>query len=377
LSVNNSNYQSRPSGVYPLTTNNYKGGNSFGSFTDNSATMTIPNFGIALPISKKLTLGFAVYVPYGLSISFTNSPSNPISFSSYKSWYYREVFAFGAGYKITDNLFIGGAINIGTTQSGVQRYVWGTNFPKILGGLGQYAALKTNLADNHNFSWNLGLMYKPTDWLTLGATYRSMTHTNLSGTYQLQTPNGTQQGSTSTSVNAPDQLQIGVNIKPSEKVRFEVDYLWTDWSVVNAYDVFFTPALPLPSPANPQPYVRFPRHWNNTNTFKFGIEYKPIEMLALRGGFYYDPTPIPSSTFDAQWPDANKYMFTGGVGLNFKHWKIDTDVFYSTTAENRNISNSTNMNNSYSVPQYNINQYTDIDVKAHIWGYGLNVTYVF
>jgi|GEM_PF-6044095 len=358
-----------PFGVYPALSQSglSQGGTSFGSFTDNSATMTIPNFGIALPVSKKLTLGFGVYVPYGLSISFTNSPFNPISFSSYKSWYYREVFAFGAGYKITDNLFIGGAINIGTTQSGVQRYVWGTNFPKILGGLGQYAALKTNLADNHNFSWNLGVMYKPTDWLTLGATYRSMTHTNLSGTYQLQTSTGTlQEGSASTTVNAPDQLQIGVNIKPSEKVRFEVDYLWTDWSVVNAYDVFFTPPL-----LGQKPYASFPRHWNNTNTFKFGIEYKPIEMLALRGGFYYDPTPIPSSTFDAQWPDANKYMFTGGVGLNFKHWKIDTDVFYSTTAGNRNISNSYNMNQSYN------NQYTDIDVKAHIWGYGLNVTYVF
>ena len=376
LSVNNPNYQEtlnrtgfQPSGVYPLYPY-YKGGNSFGSFTDNSATMTIPNFGIALPVSKKLTLGFGVYVPYGLSISFTNSPFNPISFSSYKSWYYREVFAFGAGYKITDNLFIGGAINIGTTQSGVERYVWGSNFipnspptpPTITN---QYYALRTNLADDHNFSWNLGVMYKPTDWLTLGATYRSMTHTNLSGTYQLQTPNGTQQGSTSTSVNAPDQLQIGVNIKPSEKVRFEVDYLWTDWSVVNAYDVFFTPSVLGQSNAP------FQRHWNNTNTFKFGIEYKPIEMLALRGGFYYDPTPIPDSTFDAQWPDANKYMFTGGVGLNFKHWKIDTDVFYSTTAGNRNISNSENMNNSYS------GQNTDIDVKAHIWGYGLNVTYVF
>jgi len=373
LSVNNPNYPFVPSGVYPQSLFS-KDNSIYGPFTDNSATMTIPNFGIALPVSKKLTLGFGVYVPYGLSISFTNSPFNPISFSSYKSWYYREVFAFGAGYKITDNLFIGGAINIGTTQSGVERYLWGTSFQQNFpyANTNQYAALRTNLADDHNFSWNLGVMYKPTDWLTLGATYRSMTHTNLSGTYQLQTPTGTLQGSTSTSVNAPDQLQIGVNIKPSEKVRFEVDYLWTDWSVVKAYDVFFTPPLP-----GQPPYARFPRYWNNTNTFKFGIEYKPIEMLALRGGFYYDPTPIPSSTFDAQWPDANKYMFTGGVGLNFKHWKIDTDVFYSTTAGNRNISNSENMNQSYSVPQLGINQKTDIDVKAHIWGYGLNVTYVF
>ncbi len=366
----------KPLGVYPQANPYYPTyspypliphGTSFSSFTDNSATMTIPNFGIALPVSKKLTLGFGVYVPYGLSISFTNSPSNPLAYNSYKSWYYREVFALGAGYKITDNLFIGGAINIGTTQSGVQRYIWPTGTSLSPNPY----ALKTNLADDHNFSWNIGVMYKPIEWLTLGATYRSMTHTNLSGTYQVESANGlVQQGSAHTTVNAPDQFQFGVNIKPSEKVRFEIDYLWTDWSVVNNYDVFFTPAI-----LGQQNVAPFPRHWNNTNTIKFGIEYKPIEMLALRGGFYYDPTPIPSSTFDAQWPDANKYMFTGGFGLNFKHWKIDTDVFYATTAGNRTINNSSNLNSSYSYGS--ITQSVDISAKAHIWGYGLNVTYVF
>lgn len=362
----------KPLGVYPQisinngTPNVIPGGTNIGSFTDNSATMTIPNFGIALPISKKLTLGFSVYVPYGLNISWTNSPLNPIAYNSYKSWYYREVFAFGAGYKITDNLFIGGAINIGTTQAGVQSYIFGANLL-----LGAPAALKTNLADYHNFSWDIGLMYKPIEWLTLGATYRSMTHTKLSGTYQVQTAAGTlQQGSASTVINAPDQFQFGVNIKPSEKVRFEVDYLWTDWAVVNNYDVFFSPPI-----LGKQPVAPFPRHWRDTNVFKFGIQYKPIEMLALRGGFYYDPTPIPSDTFDAQWPDANKYMFTGGIGLNFKHWKIDTDVFYSTTSGNRTVKNSYNMNESYTIggePQS-----VDLSAKAHIWGYGLNVTYLF
>ncbi len=364
-----------PLGVYPTPTGNQQhplapGGTSFSSFTDSSATMTVPNFGIALPVSNKLTLGFGMYAPYGLSISFTNSPSNPLAFNSYKSWYYRGVFALGAGYKITDNLFIGGAINIGTTQGGVQRYIWPTGTPLGAAEHLPPMAAKTNLADNHNFSWNIGVMYKPIEWLTLGATYRSMTHTNLSGTYQIQTALGTlQQGSAHTTVNAPDQFQFGVNIKPSEKVRFEVDYLWTDWSVVNNYDVFFTPSI-----LGQLPVEQFPRHWRNTNTIKFGIEYKPIEMLALRGGFYYDPTPIPNDTFDAQWPDANKYMFTGGVGLNFKRWKIDTDVFYSTTSGNRTINNSTNLNHTYSAI---IPQSVDLSAKAHIWGYGLNVTYVF
>ncbi|MGC8706715.1 MAG: OmpP1/FadL family transporter [Desulfurella sp.] len=378
-----------PLGVYP-TPNPYSpigvspGGTSFGSFTDNSATMTIPNFGIALPVSKKLTLGFGVYVPFGLSISWTNSPLNPLSYNSYKSWYYREVFAFGAGYKITDNLFIGGAINIGTTQSGVERYAFGvplltakesqqTHLP-----LTSNAAVKTNLADYHNFSWNLGIMYKPVEWLTLGATYRSMTHTHLTGTAQVQYTNpltasiANQQLSASTDVDAPDQFQLGVNIKPSDKLRFEVDWLWTRWSVVGGYTVYFSQPL-----FGVKSSEYFPRDWKDTNTIKFGIEYKPIEMLALRGGFYYDPTPIPSSTFDAQWPDANKYMFTGGVGLNFKRWKIDTDVFYSTTAGNTNISNSKNLNATYGIPGVLPQQSTDVNAKAHIWGYGLNVTYVF
>lgn len=376
----------KPLGVYPTLNQNGSispGGTSFGSFTDNSATMTIPNFGIALPVNKKLTLGFGVYVPYGLSISFTNSPLNPLSYNSYKSWYYREVFAFGAGYKITDNLFAGATLNIGTTQSGVERYAFGvplktaqlsaqTSLP-----LTSNAAVKTNLADYHNLSWNLGIMYKPLEWLTLGATYRSMTHTHLTGTAQVQYTNPltasllNQQLSASTYVDAPDQFELGVNIKPSDKIRFEVDWLWTRWSVVGGYNVSFSQPL-----FGFKSSEFFPRDWKDTNTIKFGIEYKPIEMLALRGGFYYDPTPIPSSTFDAQWPDANKYMFTSGVGLNFKHWKIDTNVFYSTTAGNKNISNSKNLNASYSIPP-NILQSTDIDVKAHIWGYGLNVTYVF
>jgi len=149
-----------PLGVYPALSQSgaiSPGGTSFGSFTDNSATNTVPNFGIALPVNKKLTLGFGVYVPYGLSISYTNSPLNPISYAAYKAWYYREVFAFGAGYKIADNLFIGGTINIGTTQAGSQSYAFGVPFATAQESaktglpLTSNAAVKTNLADYHIF----------------------------------------------------------------------------------------------------------------------------------------------------------------------------------------------------------------------------------
>jgi len=219
-------------------------------------------------------------------------------------------------------------------------------------------------------------MYKPTDWLTLGATYRSMTHTHLTGTAQVQYTNPltasllNQQLSASTYIDMPDQFQLGVNIKPSDKLRFEVDWLWTRWSVDSGFTTNFSQPL-----FGLQSSVYSPRDWKDVNTIKFGIQYKPIEMLALRGGFYYDPTPIPSSTFDDSWIDANKYIFTGGVGLNFKHWKIDTDAFYATTAGNRNVINSKNLNATYALGA--IQQSTDINVKAHIWGYGLNVTYVF
>ncbi len=348
-------------------------------FTDSSRALFVPNLGAAIPLFEgRLVLAAGSFVPFGLKISWNNDIHNTIAFNSYKSWYYRKVFAVGAGYRVLDNLFIGGAFEFGSSFSGVQRLDYATYRTT-----GVVVAVKSDLHDYRNYSWNVGIMYKPFKWLTFGATYRSMTHTHFKGDLEVDSANPAvipdQKVDAKTSIDHPEQIQIGLNIKPWDRLTFEIDYLWTRWDRIEGYKVSFDKPLLKLGPNGPE-YIKseyFPRDWNNTNVFKFGAEYRPFDILALRAGFYYDPTPIPANTFDIPWPDANKYMYTWGAGVKIgKHIKLDVDGFYGQSRGERDIQNTKNLDETYVAPGIS-DPYVKLGAKGHLWGFGANITYTF
>ena len=70
------------------------------------------------------------------------------------------------------------------------------------------------------------------------------------------------------------------------------------------------------------------RLWKNSYVFRLGAEYAATDRLALRGGFFYDQTPIPDKTFDPTIPNADLYALTTGLGYKWESTSVDVAYLF-------------------------------------------------
>ncbi|WP_035589502.1 OmpP1/FadL family transporter [Hippea jasoniae] len=358
------------------------------SIKDTSPNLVIPFIGFAMPFpnNDRFVFGIAAYVPYGLHIKWDdNLAKNPAAYNSYESYYFREVINPTIAYKINDKWSIGFGILIGMSKTGTKNWQYLDNGTvNLLEG----TKIESDLTDYANYSFNVGIMYKPSDKLILGLTYRSRTHTNFKGTVKVKDATGKvlQKVNATTTIDHPDQIQFGIRYIPIKKLSLEADIEWTHWSLINKYTSNFNPALEIPiifGPINTYKSLyskTFPRYWKNTLQFRFGAQYKLSNVVTLRGGYYYDPSPIPDNTFDAIWPDGNKSTFSLGAGLNFGRLSVDLAAQYTVSMQKRIIGGeSEELNSSYqSITTSGIqNGKVKTTASGHIWGYAITLNYKF
>ncbi|WP_303851100.1 OmpP1/FadL family transporter [Seleniivibrio woodruffii] len=399
---------------YRVNTSGALADDSFGAdgIKDEADLLIVPHMGYVHPITDKLTFGVAFYVPYGLDLKWNADPNeNPAAYNTYHSWYMREVVTPSLSYKVNDKLSIGAGISIGKAKAGNERKRYVPEKMKnstYMAGVAQangvpsaqapavgaaLAAAYTELdgadidmeyEDNFNWSYNLGVLYKFTDKLTGGITYRSYSNIDLEGDAEV-TPEmaywKNENLGSDTAVDTPDSIQFGLEYKVTPKFKVEADIVRTFWSRIGSYTVYMDDYLlqseldPTFIPGANEEY--FERNWKDTWQYRVGAEYLLNDKVALRAGYYYDPTVVPEDTFDVLWPDSDKHVFSGGVGLNFGKVTVDTVVQYILISEVTIDSGSShNLDDSYSRPGLH-----DADVSAvaggHIWSFGVTASYKF
>ncbi|BCS97847.1 hypothetical protein DSLASN_34790 [Desulfoluna limicola] len=225
------------------------------------------------------------------------------------------------------------------------------------------------LEDDLNYSYNVGVMYKPNETITLGLTYRSECDADFEGDVLLD---GVKSGTATMDYNHPQQIQAGVRYQPHNKFSIECDVVWTDWSInkeqlsVLGSPMEVTIINGIPASISEE---RFDRDWEDTKQLRFGMEYILNDMVTLRGGYFYDPTPIPDTTLDMQWPDADKKTYSLGAGFNFGRYTIDTVLQYTDIEQARHLGGeSDNLNHSF---QDNV---VSASADGYILGAGVTLT---
>ncbi len=358
-------------------------------FKDDASMLIVPHIGFAMPINDKIVAGVALYVPYGFDVKFDSSPDKLGAYNSYHSSYYREVITPSAAVKISDKLSVGGGISIGKSRCSVDRLVYDST--GLLTNI-QNTSVQTEMEDSFNWSFNLGLLYKPVDQISIGITYRGKTKTEFEGTTKISGLHngdplrpGTNWYAYNTAVDAeteidhPEQVQVGFRYAPHKTVSLEADVVWTRWSIIDGYTCTFskkfldTPNLGANNPGKTSEY--YPRNWEDTRQIRFGVEWQATEMVVLRGSYFYDPTPIPDQTLDMQWVDADKKTYAIGVGLNFGNVTVDGVLQYTDIEQKREIGGeSTNLNHTYSSTGASR---VSLSADGHVIGAGVTVTYRF
>lgn len=368
---------------------------------DQSPWLIVPHMAYVQPITEKVSFGVAFYVPYGLELDWSRNPGeNPAAYNTYHSWYIREVITPTIAYKVNDKLSLGLGVSIGRTEAGSERLryvpafmknpaVWqaaGYDAASAAGAAAAYTELDgaqyiTEMTDDFNYSFNIGVLYEATDKLSLGFTYRSRSNSDLEGTTKVNPTLAIWQNQkidASTSIETPDQFQFGVQYIVTPKWKVSADLTRTLWSSIDSYTVDFSePFMATPGLSAGAPEEYYKRNWKDTWQYRFGTEYKINEMFAVRGGYYYDPSVVPSDTYDVQWPDADKHVFSAGLGINFGKIKVDTVVQYiKIESVDINSGESENLDGSYTRPGIH-EGLTSAEASGHLWGYGVTVSYEF
>jgi long-chain fatty acid transport protein len=360
-------------------------------FEDESDLLVVPHIGYAMPINSKLSMGVALYAPFGLHLKWddTNDPvANPGAYNSYESWYTRTVITPALAYKLNDKLSLGLGVSIGKSEAGT--YINSYSLYKK----GITASIEGDMSDDINYSWNAGVMYNLTDQVTMGLTYRSRADTEFEGDFKLTNLSDAekatlaQAGITKYSYKAelddvdhPEQVQVGIKYSPTEKINIEADLVWTRWSIVEDQTVVITdPDAAIKNLLHVEPGAvtadKFSRNWEDTRQVKVGFEYIINDMFTARCGYFYDPSPIPDDTFDIVWADADKKTYSVGLGVNHGRWTVDGSFQYTVTEMDRSVGGeSTNLNKSYGEESDNIA--VSAAAEGKIYGYSMTVSYDF
>lgn len=386
-----------------------------------------------MPITDRVSFGVAAYSPYGLTLESNKNPyENPISFFAWESHYVRVAVTPTIAYKFSDKLSFGFGVSLGQSECNAGRTYKANPFKmKVLEiavekgipeanakALLQYEddlsdkkgsylnKIELETDDDFNYSWNAGVLFKPTDKLSLGLTYRSRTSADFEGDILF---NGTTVGSIQMDYDHPEQVQGGIRYAFSDRFSVEFDLTWTRWginenqtermeynkkafiealnltqtqinNIVKSNQTIAAMVASAGDTIEVVPTPNYKRRWDNTMQYQLGAEWLVNDKLALRGGVVYDPTPIPDNTFDQGWPDTDRTLFNLGFGYKFtEKWEIDAVFQYIRSIPTRDIDgNSENLNKVFKKDV--VGQEVEVHVednKGVLYGAGFTVSYKF
>lgn len=291
------------------------------------------------PLNDKLVAGLSVYSPSGLGMKWdgadlANIAGPPLFLPNasikWESFVFMVTAAPSLAYKINDQVSIGAALNVNYTNVDLAMYAGAAEVPTPLGTL----YLDLDQQDIHLAGWGFGatfgLLVKPSDMFSIGATFRTPVKFSLSGEATITGIPQLGLNETSdleTELTFPLWAAVGIAFRPIEQFVLTFDVQYTDWGTVDVLELTFVdPAWAALMGMSGENEMDF--RWEGKVQVRVGAEYLISDNFALRAGYYYDPTPTPDSTLNILLPSATFNGFAGGFGYNANGLALDFTVEY-------------------------------------------------
>lgn len=330
----------------------------FGSTTVNAETISKHYLaGMAAyyrPLSENLVAGIGVYTPSGLGAEWEGDDFAPLSFGQSYNWKSRigvVTVSPVLGYKVNDLLYVGGSLNVNygmfdiSTHAGGEAIVDPTTGQLIM--TLDFGQQKMNLS-GWGYGATLGVLVKPSEKFSLGATFKTPTKIQFSGDAEISNlniltkiPGSPFYGATISNsskvegeVTWPMWIAGGIAFSPVEELTITADVQYTNWKKIDVIEFDYTDVnwelIMEATEGN-----KMPMHWRNATQIRFGAEYR-INNVALRGGYYWDPSPAPDKTMNVLVPNYDFNVITLGLGYSLDGLQLDFGVEY-LMGEERNI----------------------------------------
>jgi len=375
------------------------------------------SFSYRQPYSK-WTFAMGMYMPE--SWGYCHASGDPARFQG-KSFYLQHlVYASPSiSYQLTDRMALGVSIALGQSAMGlktdlrfvnekmanvlttvrqrINQYNWKTS----INTFEPIADLELSLRDDFSPSFNVGFLIEPMDHLTIAMSYNSPIYRRLKGDFQIEYTDGFKWvikqigviGSNDPFYNKietlnpsgetgkvilnhfykPQQINFGIMLKLSTRLRFLADLHWQNWSSLDDQIYEFSDSVDLFSLYNfdtghPDNQLSYQKCFDDVINWSIGIEYQLKESLNLRLGYERRPNSVRKEYFDLfSYPDTN--LIAAGFGIKQKNRvTIDFGMGYIFSTSYDVPSNvSQNLNSSkhpLTNPYYGQNYQTS--VKAYL-----------
>lgn len=397
------------------------------------APVAAPTAGFAYrPPGSKITYANAIYAP--LAAGFGAEDGNPGNFMGQQVAMERITYLSpSAAYKINDNLSVGASIGFSyqaiamkmdmrtpNELVGVMRLIhedvcapflengnivtdlllFGIcNAKTSIGPFDTLASMQISMEQSLSPSYNLGVLWEPTDELGFGMVYQSSSKMQLKGKYNLSTGAGArdllaglnssvtgqilsailgfpgyipehESGMISMPLEYPAHFQVGMKYKilPNLQVNFDVG--WTDNEKWDKFAIQFDRQIGALSIAKllsnnvTNNSVNFPLGLQSSWSWGVGIQYDATDRLQLRMGYEPRASAVPEDKRNTLIPINGAQLF--GLGLTYRFDPdTDIDLTYAHLRSKDSIpANTSSFANQTGVGNIIYNPYAGLDIKT-------------
>lgn len=287
-----------------------------------ASSALIPNAYFTVPLSQRVRFGFGLNVPFGLMTAYEGGWVGRYhgTKSDLRTLNINPALAF----QLTPRLSLGVGFNIQRAEATLQSSV---DFGLLAFGPGG-----SQSADGHvrvdgsgwGHGYNLGLLWQATDWLRVGAHYRSkIDHSFDNGQVTFSgilagAPPFTD-GVALADITLPESASLSAYAELGQAWAVMADLSWTGWSRFRSLNVLRPDGSIIDAT---------PQNYEDTLRYALGLSYRVDAKWKLRAGVAYDETPVQTAFRTPRVPDQSRVWLA--VGAAWRPWSgAQVDLGYA------------------------------------------------
>jgi long-chain fatty acid transport protein len=269
-------------------------------------------------LNEDWALGIAINAPFGLETKWnTEVYGNQYPVGSFMPTTTKlEIAAFSPSlaYKVNDQASLAFGVD----------YYWmkKVEFNSAMNDGGNYPGFNLE-GDGRSVGLNLGAMLVLDKW-SFGASFHSVSKIKAKGTLDDEVgvlPSNSSDRVTAT-LELPWRFQIGARYQVMEKLGVEFDFTRTGWRTFDE--------LVVKNEEYGSTIFTSKNYFENANAYRLGITYDFTPATQLRIGYSLDETPQTDEYFSPRIPDADRQLFSLGIGHSFADgWSVEVGYMYT------------------------------------------------
>jgi long-chain fatty acid transport protein len=269
------------------------------------------------PETLPLAFGLGLYTPYGLSSRWAQDTG------------FRTVATEGSitcytinptvAWEIAPSFSVGAGIRVNYADTDLRNGIVWPNQPN------DEFRFK---GDGWAVSYDLGVLWKVHEKVSLGATFKSQTDFTMDGHTEsfnnVAFPPGvppqfqfpafpTQRQSASAGFQFPMNAVFGVSYRPTTNWNFEFNADYTDWSSLGTVTIQQANGQNLPLALN----------WHGSWYYEFGATRYLAHGWSVSAGYIFNQNSVPDATYTPLVADLDRHFLSVGAGYKGKHFTID------------------------------------------------------